>query len=137
MHGKGETMSDVLSKAEARSLRASDDGLFMSGVNLGADVVQGAVTGTFGVAKAIRSEAFRLTNSWIEWAESVQTSTFKVMREIVTRLDDGTRGTVDGIESVSMGFTGLVRMSGEAAGEMISRTTASIIGKKHASQKAA
>ncbi len=130
-------MSDVMSKAEVRSLRTSDDGVFMSGVNLGADVVQGAVTGTFAVAKAIRVEAFQLTNGWIEWAESVQTSAFKVMHEFVTRLDDVTRGTVDGIESLSLAFTGLLRVSGETAGEMISRTTASIIGKKHASQKAA
>ncbi len=130
-------MSDAMSKAEVRSLRTSDDGVFMMGVNLGAEVVQGAVTGTFGVAKAARGEAFRLTNGWIEWAESVQTSTFKVIREVVTRLDEATRGTVDGIESVSLAFTGLARVSGEAAGEMISRTAASIIGKKHASQKAA
>jgi hypothetical protein len=130
-------MSEAMTTAEVRSLRANDGGVFMSGVKLAADVVQGAVTGSFDVARAVRGEAFRLTNGLIDWTESVPTSAFKVAREIVTRLDDASRGTVDGMESVSLAVTGLLRVSGEAAGEMISRTTASIVGKKDGSHKAA
>jgi hypothetical protein len=136
-HLKGEVMSNAISAADVRPLRTGDGGMVIQGVDAGANVVQGAVTGTFGVAKAIRGEAFRLTNGLIDWAESVPASGFKIVRELVTRLDDVTRATVDGAESVSLAVTGLLRVSGEAAAEMISRTTATVAGKKDTPHHAA
>ena len=129
-------MSDTMT-AEVRPLRTSDDGVFMAGVNLGTDALHGTVSGVIETAKTIRGEAFRLTNGGIEWAESVQAALFKVVRVAVNRADDVTRGGLDGIESVSSALTRLVRGSGEAAGDVIARTAASIVGKKDLAQKAA
>jgi len=130
-------MTNAISAADVRSLRTGEGGVVIQGVGVGADVVQGAVTGTFGVAKAIRGEAFRLTNGLVDFAESVPTSGFKIVRELVTRLDDVSRAAVDGVESVSLAVTGLLRVSGEAAADMIARTSATLAGKKDASHHAA
>jgi hypothetical protein len=130
-------MSDAMTAAEVRPLRASDDGVFMASVNLGTDALHGTVSGVLEVAKTVRGETFRLTNSAIEWVESVQGALFRVVRVAVNRADEVTRGGLDGVESVSSAFTHLVRGSGEAAGEVIARTAASIVGKKDAAQKAA
>ncbi len=130
-------MSDTTQEAEVRTLRIAEAGVLMTVVTSGADLTDKAVGGTFDVARTVRAELFRATSAGIDWVEGTQQSSFRIVREAVMRVDKLSQGMVEGLEAVAMAVSRAIRGSGEAAGEMVSRTAESLVGKKASSSKAA
>jgi hypothetical protein len=130
-------MSDSISQADVRTLKIAEEGVLMSVVKVGADLTERSVGGTFGVARAVQNELLRMTNGGIEWVESAQGSAFKIVREIIQRADGLTLGAIDGLEGITLAVARTIRGSGEAAGEAVSRTAETLVGKRAASSKAA
>jgi len=109
----------------------------MSVVMLGVGLTEKGVGGVFGVGRAIRTELFRATNAGVDWIESAQDSTLKIVREIIQRTDSLTQGALDGVEAVTISVSKSFRGTGEAAAEMVSSTAETLVGRKRASTKAA
>ncbi len=90
----------------------------------------------FDVLKSLRVEFFRATNAGVDWIEGTQQSSFRVAREVVLRVDKLSQEALEGLESVAMSVSRAIRRSGEAASEMVSRTTESLVGKRTSSKTA-
>ena len=84
-------------------------------------------------ARAIRDELFRATYTGVDWVEGINQSSFKVVREMVLRVDKLSQEAVDGLDSVTGAVSKVIRGSGEAASEMVSRTASSLAGAKEVS----
>jgi phage-related protein len=123
-------MTDPMMQSAVRPLNKDESGVLMTVVTVAGDITEQGLKGSFGVARALRSELFRATQGAVDWVESVQQVPFKVVREAIQRADKLSSDAVDGVESVTMAVTSAVRGSGEAAGEMVSRTADALVGVK-------
>ena len=130
-------MSESESQAEVRTLRITEAGVVMAVVTSGSNLTEKAIGGGLHVVKTVRGELFRATSAGIDWIETVQHSAFKVVREAVLRADGLSQEAVGGVESVAMAITRTIRGSGEAVGDVVSRTAESLVGKSAAVSKAA
>ncbi len=130
-------MSESISQAEVRTLRMPEAGVIMTVVTSGSNLTEKVILGGFGVVKMVRGELIRATGAGIDWIESIHHSAFKIIREAVLRVDGLSQEAVDGLESVSMAVMRTVRGSGEAVGEVVSRTAESLAGKGAVTPKAA
>jgi len=116
-----------------------EGGVFRTMVLSGANLTEKAMGVPVGVTRTVRDEVSRAVHAQVDWLEGVSQSSFKVMREMLQRIDNFSEEAVDGLESVTIAVSKVVRGSGEAASEMVSRTAASLTGTgaKESSQKAA
>ncbi len=105
-----------------------DEGVFMTALNVGADLAEQGLMGTLGIARTLRGEVFHATQGAVDWAQAVEQMPFKVVRDAVQRADKLTLAALDGAEAVALAFLRLVRGSGHAAGEIVTRTTESLVG---------
>jgi hypothetical protein len=130
-------MSEPTSKAEVRPLTTVEGGvLHVTAVDWAANVLEKSLGIPLGAGRLIRDEVFRATYAGIEWVEAINQSSFKVAREVVKRSDKLSLEAIDGFELVLNALSRIVRGSGEAAGEMVAKTAASVIGKKEPAAKA-
>jgi len=114
----------------------TEQGVLMTTVTWGSNLTEKAMGVPLGAARAVRDEVFRATFSGVDWLEGINQSTFKVVREVLKRVDKLSQEAVDGLDSVAGSVSKVVRGSGEAAGEMVSRTAASLAGTKEPPHKA-
>ncbi len=106
----------------AEPAKKSEVGVIMTMVSSGANLTEKAMGVPLGVARTIRDELFQATNAGVDWAEGINQSSFKVVREMVQRIDKLSQEAVDGLESVMGAVTRVIRGSGEAASEMVTQT---------------
>ena len=130
-------MSESGSQVEVRTLRLAEEGVIVAMVTSGSNLTEKAVEGSFDVVKAARGELFRATVTGIDWIETLQHSVFKIVREAVLRGDGVSLEAVAGAEWVTMAILKAIRGSGEAVGDVVSRTAESLAGKRAASTQAA
>ncbi len=105
-----------------------EEGVFMTMLNVGADLAEQGLMGSLGIARTLRGEVFHAALGAVEWVQAVEQLPFKVVRDSVQRADKLTLAGVDGAEAVALAFLRLVRGSGHAAGEIVTRTTESLVG---------
>ncbi len=122
---------------EVRPLKAAEGGVFMTTVTWGANLAEKGMAGPLGVGRTIRDELFRATYAGVDWVEGTNQSAFKVARELIQRMDKLSVEALQGAESLASAVSRAIRGSGEAAGEMVSKTAASLVGTKESSTKAA
>jgi hypothetical protein len=115
-------------------LAKNEAGVFMTVLGSGANLSEKAMGVPLGVTRTIRDELFRATFAGVDWVEGVQQSSFKVLREMLQRMDKLSQEAVDGLDAVTGAVSRTIRGSGEAAGMMVSRTAASLTGTKEPSQ---
>ncbi len=115
----------------------TEQNMFMTTMTWGANLTEKALGVPLGAVRTIREEMFRATFAGIDWMEGINHSYFKVVRETFKRMDHLSQEAVDGLDSVAGSFSRIVRGSGEAAGEMVSRTAASLAGMNETSPKQA
>jgi hypothetical protein len=123
-----ETMTDAVGQSMTRSTKPGDAGVLMTVVSVASDLTEQGLKGSLGIVRTVRSEVFRATHGAVDWVESLQQVPFKVVRAAVETADKLSSDVIDGAESVAMSVTKVIRGSGQAAGEMVSRTTESIVG---------
>ncbi len=102
--------------------------VLMTTVKHGANLTEHVMGVPLGAARVIRDEAFRVTFAGVDWIEAINQSSFKIVRETLKRLEKLSQVAVDGLDAMATSVSRVVRGSGEAAGEMVSRTAASITG---------
>ncbi|HTP28782.1 MAG TPA: hypothetical protein VMK12_24370 [Anaeromyxobacteraceae bacterium] len=115
----------------------TEQGVLMTTVVWGANLTEKAIGVPLGAVRAIRDEAFHATFAGVDFAEAVSLSSFKILRETLQRVDKLSQEMVDGLDLVAASVTRVIRGSGEAAGEMVLKTTASITGTRETTPKAA
>ncbi len=126
-------MPETIVKPEVvRPVPAEEAGIHGKGVVWTANLAEKAVAIPLGMGRVARGEMFRAAYAGVDWLESVNQAQFKVLRELVHRVDLLTLEVVEALESVATAGTGVVRDAGHAAGEMVSRTAAALTPKKHA-----
>jgi len=113
----------------------AEQGVLMTTVTFGANLTEKAMGVPLGAARAVRDEVFRATFAAVDWVEGVNQSSFKIVREMLKRVDALSKEAVDGLDAMAGSMARVVRGSGEAAGEMVSKTAASLTGTKEPSAK--
>jgi hypothetical protein len=130
-------MSDPIGKAEVRPLTSVEGPVLQTTAVEWATSVMGKAAGIpLGAGRLVREEVFRATYAGIEWAEAINQSSFKIVRDVVKRSDKLSLEAIDGLEIVLNALTRIFRGSSEAAGEMVAKTAATFIGKKEPAAKA-
>jgi hypothetical protein len=108
---------------------AAGRGVLATMVGVGSDVVDSMWTGVFSVAKTARGEAFAATVTAVDWTEMLTRSAFKVVREGIARVDGSSRAVLDGFEAIVATLARAARASGESVSDVVSRTSASLVGE--------
>ncbi len=129
-------MAEPIAK-EVRPLKSAEGSVLTTTVTWGANLAEKALASPAAVSRMVRDELFRATYAGIDWIEGINQSSFKVVREVIQRGDKLSQEAVDGLESVASAVARVIRGSGDAAGEMVSKTAASLVGTKEPSTKAA
>jgi len=119
-------------------LAKGEGGMFRTMVMSGTNLTEKAMGVPVGVSRIVRDEVSHTVNAQVDWLEGVSQSSFKVVREMLQRIDKLSEEAVDGLESLTIAVSKLIRGSGEAASEMVSRTAVSLTGTgtKESSPKA-
>ncbi|HTT72414.1 MAG TPA: hypothetical protein VMG32_14405 [Anaeromyxobacteraceae bacterium] len=99
-------------------------------VTTGANLTEQAMLSALGIVRVAHGEVFHIAHGALGWLESVQAAPFKVVREVVGRSEKLTLDALNGVENVALSLSRTLRESGEAAGEVVSRTTEALVGKK-------
>ena len=115
----------------------AEQGVLMATMTCGANLTEKAMAVPLGAARAIRDEVFRATSAGVDFVEGINQSSFKIVREMLKRVDRLSLEAVDGLDSVAASVSRVIRGSSEAAGEMVSRTAASLAGMNEPSPKTA
>jgi hypothetical protein len=113
----------------------TEQGVVMTTVTWGANLTEKSIAVPLGAAKAARDEVFRATFSGVDWLEGITQSSFKIVREVLKRVDKLSQEVVDGLELVAGSVSRVIRGSSEAAGEMVSRTATTLTATNEPSQK--
>ena len=100
----------------------ADQGVVKTTVTWGADLTEKAMGVPLGVARTIRDEMFRAASAGVDWAEGINQSSFKVVREMLQRMDKLSKEAVDGLESLASTASRVIRGSGE--GEVVPKAAA-------------
>jgi hypothetical protein len=106
----------------------AEQGVLMTTMAWGANLTETAMAIPVGGARALRDEVFRATFAGVDWVEGMNQSAFKVLRETLKRVDKLSQEGVNGLDAVTGAIARVIRGSGEAAGEMVSRTAATLAG---------
>ena len=114
----------------------AEQGVVMTMVTSGANLTEKAMAVPLGTTKVIRDEVFGATFAGLDWVEGMNQSSFKIVREMLQRMNKLSQEAVAGLDAVAGSVARVVRGSSEAAGEMVSRTAASLTGMNEVSQKA-
>ena len=95
-------MAESVVKSEViRSLTPSEGGVHTTAVAWGANLAEKALAIPIGVGRAARNEAFRAVYAGIDWVEGTNQAAFKIVRQLVQRLDELSLEFVEGLESVA------------------------------------
>jgi hypothetical protein len=130
---RGIQMSEPNVKAEVRPFTTKEGPVpNATVVGWAADLLQRSIALPVGVGRLIREEVIRAAYGAIDWLEGTSQSSFKVAREAVRQIDQLSREAVDGVEPIIDALAKSIRGSGEAAGEVVSRTAVSLMGAKQA-----
>lgn len=113
----------------------AEQGVLMTTVTFGANLTEKAMGVPLGAVRAVRDEVFRTTFAAVDWVEGVNQSSFKIVREMLKGIDGLSKEVVDGLNAMAGAMASVIRGSGEAAGEMVSKTAASLTGTKEPSAK--
>lgn len=113
-----------------------EQGVVMTTVTWGTNMTEKAMALPLGTARTVRDEFFRATFAGVDWVEGLSQSYFKIVREMLQRVDKLSQETFDGLDSMAGSVSRVIRGSGEAAGEMVSKTAASLTGTNERSPKA-
>ncbi len=107
----------------------AEQNVFMTAMTYGANLTEKAVGVPLVTARAIRDEFFRATFAYIDWLEGLNQSPFKVAREALKGVDKLSHEALDSLDAMAGSVVRVLRGSGEAAGEMVSKTAASLTEK--------
>jgi hypothetical protein len=121
-------MTDAVAQSTMRSPKNGEAGVLLTVVSVASDLTEQGVKGSLGIVRTVRSEVFRATHGAVDWVESLQQVPFKVVRAAIETADKLSSDAIDGAESVAISLTKVLRGSGQAAGELVSRTSESIVG---------
>jgi hypothetical protein len=123
------TMSESMT-AEVRPLSTAGSVTETPAVAWAANLAEKALGVPVFVVRISRDELFRAAYTGIDWLEGINQSSFKVARETVRQIDQLSRQAVGDVESLVGAFAKAIRGSGEAAGDMVSKTAVSLMGAK-------
>ena len=130
-------MADVVAQSTMRSPKDGGAGVLMTVVAVASDLTEQSLAGSLGIVRTLRGELFRAAHGAVDWVESLQQAPFKVVRAGLETADKLSSEAIGGVESIAMSVTRVIRGSGQAAGEMLSRTSESIVGASSRSAQAA
>ncbi len=85
-----------------------------------------------GTARVASAEMFRTVYAGIDVVEAVNQAQFKVVRELVHRVENLNQELIEMVESLATVSTGKLRELGESAGTMVTKTAAVFTRKKDA-----
>ncbi len=108
----------------------AEQNVFMTAMTYGANLTEKAVGVPLVTSRAIRDEVFRATFAYIDWLEGLNQAPFKVAREMLKGVDKLSQETLDSLNAMAGSVVRVLRGSGEAAGEMVSKTAASLTEKE-------
>ncbi len=91
----------------------ADQGVVKTTVTWAANLTEKAMGAPLGAARTIREEVFRAASAGVDWVEGVNQASFKVVREMLQRMDKLSREAVDGLESATSAASRAIRGSGE------------------------
>ena len=91
----------------------ADEGVVKTTVTWGANLTEKAIGVPLGVARTVRDEVFRAASAGVDWAEGVNQASFKVVREMLQRMDKLSKEAVDGLESAAGAASRVIRGSGQ------------------------
>jgi hypothetical protein len=113
----------------------AEQGVLMTTMAWGANLTETAMAIPVGTARAIRDEIFRATYAGVDMVEGFNQSSFKVLREMIKRMDRFSQEGINGLDALAGSLARVIRGSGEAAGEMVSKTAASLAGSNEPPSK--
>jgi hypothetical protein len=99
----------------------ADQGVVKATVTWAANLTEKAMIAPLGAARTIRDEVFRAASAGVDWAEGINQSSFKVVRDALQRMDKLSREAVDGLESAASAASRAIRGKGE--GEAVAAGT--------------
>jgi hypothetical protein len=103
-------------------LAKSGAGVFVAMVSMGTNLTEKAMGIPLGLVKTVRDEVFRATYAGVDFIEGLNQSSFKVVRDVLQRVDKLSQEAVTGLESVTGSVTKVIRGSGDVASEFVSQT---------------
>jgi hypothetical protein len=107
-----------------------DRGLLAIALNSAATVGEKAVTGGFGFLREARNEVSQRTLALIDWVDSVQQSSTKIVRSVVQRSNDFVLTCIDSGEKVSLAAVRTAYSTSNGAAGLASRTASSLTSTK-------
>jgi hypothetical protein len=90
----------------------ADQGVLMTTMTWGANLTETAMAIPVSTVRTIRDEVLRVTFAGVDWAEGVNQSAFKVLREMLKRVDRLSQEGVDGFDAVTGAISRVIRGSG-------------------------
>ena len=103
-------------------LAKSGAGVFVAMVSMGTNLTEKAMGIPIGMVKTVRDEVFRATYAGVDFVEGLNQSSFKVVRDVLQRVDKLSQEAVSGLEAVTGSVTKVIRGSGDAASEFVSQS---------------
>lgn len=124
-------MADTIQKPEVvRSVATGEAVKPYTTVARTAKLTEKVIAIPLGTARVASTEMFRTVYAGIDVVEAMSQSQFKVMRELVHRVENLNQELIEMVESLATVSTGKLREFGESAGAIVTRTAAVFTRKK-------